>query len=622
MSTSQGVFDKERQFLEQMISLIQAPGSDNQELITAFPLLCQKYKTLLDEIRVLTKVSDRLQAKLQTSNQDLRNNSEALELATQKAEAARMRAESSEKFKEQFLANMSHEIRTPMNAVLGMTRLLLNTQLDELQKKYMEAIKQSSENLLVIINDILDLSKIEAGRMEFETIPFQLTEVCRGIKDTLKFRVDEKGIELILDMDPQMPAWLTGDPVRLSQILLNLTGNAVKFTEKGSVSIRSKWKKNDEGTEVVYIEVQDTGIGIPEDRQQAVFESYSQAGTDTNRKFGGTGLGLTISKQLVEQQKGKIGLFSTLGKGTTFWFEIPFPEAQEPGMDTHLPESVDEFASKLENLRVLLVEDNAFNQMVAVDTLKELIPSIQIEVSENGQEAVDYLSEHNVDIVLMDVNMPIMDGFEATRLLRAREKNSARHLAILAMTAGVTKPEIDACIVAGMDDVIGKPFENIELLKKIFTLRQKYKSGMKHMQENPALLLKGKRILITDDNAFNRMVAEDTLKSLLPDTLFEQAEDGEQMLSMHQKKPFDIILTDLNMPKMDGWQATREIRKHKDSLISKTIIMAMTANDSVSEKEQCLTIGMNGYVSKPFDPDKLCHTLVNLVFQPNSDTFV
>jgi len=618
MTKSQGVFEKERAFLDEMQQLATSENLSKEQLLSNFHILITQYETLLNETSVLTKVSDRLQSKLQSGNIELRKKSAELEDARLHAEQARHRAESSEKFKEQFLANMSHEIRTPMNAVLGITRLLLKTSLDAQQKKYLDAILHSSENLLVIINDILDLSKIEAGRMEFESIPFSLHEVCQGIQDTLRFRVDEKGIELKLETDPAMPQWLAGDPVRLSQVLLNLTGNAVKFTENGSVTIKTFWKEKEEGAFTMLLEIQDTGIGIPEDRQQAVFESYSQAGADTTRKFGGTGLGLTISKHLVEQQGGSIGLKSVVGKGTTFFFEIPYPAVEKT--DDHLskPEGLEDLALRLSGSRILLVEDNPFNQMVAVDTLKSLISNIRIEVAQNGQEAIDYLLEHRVDIILMDVNMPVMDGFEAARLLRLREKYTSGHLPIMAMTAGVTRPEIEACLQSGMDDVIGKPFEAEELLLKMFTLLEKYKSGSKPLLPVPEIVLSGKRILITDDNAFNRMVAEDLLKELLPDAVFNQAENGLEMLEMHAQNPYDIILTDLNMPVLDGWQATAELRK-----IDKNVrILAMTANNSLSEKDACRHLGMNGYVSKPFDPDKLLKNLAHLVFYPDPDIFV
>jgi signal transduction histidine kinase/DNA-binding response OmpR family regulator len=619
MSNSQGAYDKERQFLQDMQEVHKQSDLGPDALKSHFKSLIDEYETLLNEVRILIRQSDRQQYRINAANQDLKTKSEELELASHTAEAARLRAEASEKFKEQFLANMSHEIRTPMNAVLGMTRLLLKTTLDAQQQKYLDAILQSSENLLVIINDILDLSKIEAGRMEFESIPFRLPQVCQGMLDTLRFRVEEKGIELKLEMDPLMPEYLAGDPVRLSQVLLNLTGNAVKFTEKGGVTIRSQWTVNELGTQVMRVEVQDTGIGIPADRQQAVFESYSQAGADTSRKFGGTGLGLTISKHLVEQQGGRIGLFSTLGKGTTFWFELPYLHTTSADAYISGEESPEEIAIRLSGIRILLVEDNPFNQMVAVDTLKELISELKIEIAENGQEAVDYLLEHNVDIVLMDINMPIMDGFEATRLLRTREKNSSRHLPIMAMTAGVTRPEIDACMEAGMDDVIGKPFENADLLNKIFQLRIQYPSGIKASSMPKADdVLAGKRILIADDNAFNRMVAEDTLKGLLPDTFFEQAEDGAEILKMHSENPYHIILTDLNMPVMDGWEATLELRK----VDSKVLILAMTAGNEQSERDRCRKLGMNGYISKPFDADTLIANLALLVFQPDSDIFV
>ena len=394
-------------------------------------------------------------------------------LAKEIAELERLKAEQSEKFKQQFLANMSHEIRTPMNSVIGLTNLLVKTQLDDQQKKYLNVIKKSSENLLVIINDILDLSKIEAGKMVFEKTPFFVAESLDTVFHTLQFRSDEKKLAFAIDIKPNVPHALLGDPVRLNQILINLAGNAIKFTEKGSVTITADELSRNGDQSIIEFAIRDTGIGIAEDGLNKIFESFSQASNDTTRKFGGTGLGLTISKQLIELQGGSIYVSSELGKGTTFSFKIPFhiPSEQESGAGKD--EATEINRDDLKGLRILLVEDNPFNQMVAVDTLNDLLPEPFIEVAENGLEAIHHLSAADFDVILMDIQMPEMDGFEATRKIR-QDLPAPKHMTkIMAMTANVTKDEVDNCFSSGMDEYIAKPFDPQDLLGKLWKLKFK-----------------------------------------------------------------------------------------------------------------------------------------------------
>jgi signal transduction histidine kinase len=390
-------------------------------------------------------------------------------LEKQLAEMDKTRAEQSEKFKQQFLANMSHEIRTPMNSVIGLTNLLIKTPLEEQQRKYMNVIKKSSENLLVIINDILDLSKIEAGKMDFEQIPFSLSETIETVYHTLLFKAEDKNLFFKTEIHPSVPKTLMGDPTRLNQILINIAGNAIKFTETGGVTVDVREINRHGNQSMLQFSIIDTGIGISEESVGKIFESFSQASSDTTRKFGGTGLGLTISKQLVELQGGKIQVKSELGKGTTFSFTIPYLIGEESEIGKRKDSENDTKPEDLQSIRILLVEDNPFNQMVAVDTLSDLIKDLTIDIAENGKIAVDMASKSDYNIVLMDIQMPEMDGFEATKQIRKLQAPK-NNIPILAMTANVTSEEVAKCFECGMNAYISKPFDTQDLLNKIGNL--------------------------------------------------------------------------------------------------------------------------------------------------------
>ena len=383
------------------------------------------------------------------------------------AELEKIKAEQSEKFKQQFLANMSHEIRTPMNSIIGMTNLLINSEMQVQQQKYLNIIKKSSENLLVILNDILDLSKIEAGKMEFEKIDFLITDVIETVFHTVQFKSEEKQLHLAYAIDEQLPKALLGDPVRLTQILINLAGNAIKFTEKGKVIISANLLSSSANQVIVEFSVVDTGIGIPEDKLDQIFESFSQASSDTTRRFGGTGLGLTISKQLIELQGGSIHVHSQFGKGTTFSFKITYDIGSADQIGKKMLNENDVSPELLRGLKILLVEDNQFNQIVAVDTLLDLLKDITVDVAENGKEAILKLHGGDYDVILMDIQMPGMDGFEATQQIRKNFAAPKNKTAIIAMTANVTRDEVDKCFEAGMDEYIAKPFDPQDLLNKM-----------------------------------------------------------------------------------------------------------------------------------------------------------
>jgi PAS domain S-box-containing protein len=387
------------------------------------------------------------------------------EVAKLKAENATRIAEDAVKAKQQFLSNMSHEIRTPMNAIIGFTKVVLKTNLSDKQTEYLNAIKTSGDALIVLINDILDLAKVDAGKMSFEKIPFKMEESISSMIHLFETKIQDKNLILIEKYDKEIPKILIGDPIRLHQIVLNLISNAIKFTSDGKIIVEIK--KVFENNEIVNIEfsVTDTGIGISSDKMESIFENFQQATSETSRIFGGTGLGLAIVKQLVEPQGGKLKVESVIDEGSKFSFILPFKKASKNDI---LENKMDEFNSELKNIKVLVVEDIPLNQLLMKTLLDEF--GFERDIAANGKIALDFLEKNNYDIILMDLQMPIMNGFETTEYIRKTMKSK---IPIIALTADVTTVDIDKCKAVGMNDYLAKPIDEKLLYSKIVNIVKK-----------------------------------------------------------------------------------------------------------------------------------------------------
>ena len=394
------------------------------------------------------------------------------ESATEIAEEAKNKAESSTKIaedavrsKQQFLSNMSHEIRTPMNAIIGFTKVLLKSELDSKQREYLNAIKMSGDALTVLINDILDLAKVDAGKMIFEQTPFNMAASISAMIHLFETKIQEKNLLLTKKYDNKIPKVLIGDPVRLHQIILNLVSNAVKFTAKGEIIISVRLLKEDEEKATIEFSVTDTGIGIPEDRMEHIFENFQQASSKTARLYGGTGLGLAISKQLVESQGGSITVKSKLEEGSTFRFILPF---QKTNAEVESETVMKELITKVENIKVLVVEDITLNQLLMKTLLDDF--GFERDIADNGKIAIEKLQNKSYDIILMDLHMPEMNGFEATEYIRNKMNSQ---IPIIALTADVTSADLKKCTAVGMNDYISKPLDEKLLYNKIVDLLKK-----------------------------------------------------------------------------------------------------------------------------------------------------
>lgn len=410
----------------------------------------------------------------------VQKNSEAeLNDAKNRAEKATIKAEDATMAKQQFLSNMSHEIRTPMNAIIGFTKIILKTELSTKQREYVNAIKISGDTLIILVNDILDLAKVDSGKMTFEKIPFKMASSVSAMLQLFESKIQEKNLSLEIEYDKNIPDVLIGDPTRLHQIILNLVGNAVKFTNNGKISINVKLIEEHKEKVIIEFTISDTGIGIREDKIESIFENFQQASNGTSRIFGGTGLGLAIVKHLLEPQGGTIFVSSKINEGSTFCFTLPFSKTTD---EVFIDSSIVEIDSEIKNIRILVVEDIAINQLLMKTLLDDF--GFEMDVANNGKIAIEKLKDKTYDIVLMDLQMPEMNGFEATEYIRKQLKLT---MPIIALTADVTTVDVEKCKLFGMDDYIAKPVDEKILYNKLIQYIKKKDYRKNDIKTNPTL---------------------------------------------------------------------------------------------------------------------------------------